>query len=516
VWVPTQWCSDAQDGVSYNDFTPRWGLAWDVFGNGKTSVKWNMGKYLQAAGLGGLYTGFNDARRANNQLTRGWQDLDGNRIFECDMTNYNQYYTNPANPAAGDFCGALTTGAGPSAAFLTFGQPPNGAALANTTSPCGFQVPHATQQQVDYCNAAGQDLMQGWDKRRNEWQFGLGIQHEVLPRMSVEVTYNRRKYGNLTDTDTVNLGCDYFQTDSNTAALPANACTSGWQNYTDPTGLRDFYTFQAPPDPRLPDGGNYVIRGLTTNANPGALPVGSGGVVLLRQQLDYTWAGFDTNVVMRARGGLRLSGGTSTGRAIRNTCDTNIDTPNVKGRVGNELHGGCIDEAPFQTNVRGNVSYTIPWIDVLASGVFQYRPGVQRSATMAVSSNDVVWEPADADRTGTQFFTGVGAATTPTASVNLLDNEDLFGEGLRLFDLTFRKNVRFGGKRLSLGLDIYNLFNSDAALGYVNTYQVYKQADDTWGPDNPATPNTVEVNDWGRVNAITNPRFARFSMTFDF
>jgi len=54
--------------------------------------------------------------------------------------------------------------------------------------------------------------MTGWGKRRNEWQFGLGIQHEILPRMSVEVTYNRRKYGNLTDTDTVSQGCDYYQT----------------------------------------------------------------------------------------------------------------------------------------------------------------------------------------------------------------------------------------------------------------------------------------------------------------
>jgi hypothetical protein len=503
IYVPTQWCSEAQNGVDYNDFTPRWGVAWDVFGTGKTSIKWNMGKYLQAAGLGGLYTGFNDARRANNQLTRGWNDLNGNRIFECDMTNPSAYYTNAGNPAAGDFCGSV-----PASSFASFGQPPNSTALANAQAPCGFTVPHATQGQVDYCNLADQNLMDGWGKRRNEWQFGLGIQHEVLPRMSVEVTYNRRKYGNLTDTDTVAVGCDYY----GGAALPANQCTQDWQNYTDPTGLRDFYTFQAPPDPRLPGGGAYVIEGLQ-NQSVASLPVGSGGVVLLRPQLNYTWAGFDTNVVMRARGGLRLSGGTSTGRANRNTCDTNIDTPNVKGRVGNELHGGCVNNEPFLTNVRGNVSYTIPWIDVLASGVFQYRPGVARSANMTVNTADVVW--ANQARTGSLFFTGIANGTSATTQINLLDNNDLYGEGMRLFDLTLRKNVRFVGKRLSLGLDIYNLFNSDAALGYQNTYTAFKQSDGSWGPDNPATPQ-VEVNDWGRITQITNPRFARFSMTFDF
>jgi len=356
--------------------------------------------------------------------------------------------------------------------------------------------------------------MQGWGKRRNEWQFGLGIQHEVLPRMSVEVTYNRRKYGNLTDTDTVNLGCDYYQTSTSTA-LSSDACTSGWENYSDPTGLRDFYTFQAPPDSRLPGGGGYVIRGLTNQSANGALPTGSGGVVLIRQQLDYTWAGFDTNVVMRARGGLRLSGGTSTGRAKRDTCDTNIDTPNVKGRVGNELNGGCVNNEPYLTNVRGNASYTIPWVDVLASLAFQYRPGVARTATMTINANDVVWEPGSAQRAGTQFFGQFGATQT-VGGINLLDNNDLYGEGLRLFDLTFRKNFRFGGKRLSAGLDIYNIFNSDAALGYVNAYQVFRLPDGSWQQDDPSTPNITEVNDWGRINSITNPRFARFSMTFDF
>jgi hypothetical protein len=515
TWVPVdaaqptgQWCSTAQDGTNYNDITPRWGVAWDVFGTGKTSIKWNMGKYLQAAGFGGLYTNFNDARRSTNQLTRFWNDINGNRIFECDMTNAQAHIS-----AQGDFCGSVLTAGTttPSSTFLQFGRAPNANQLANATASCGLK--NSTDVQKTYCQEAGQDLMQGWGKRRNEWQFGLGIQHEVLPRMSVEVTYNRRKYGNLTDTDNVGQGCDYYQV-SGVASLPSDACVNGWQNYTDPTGLRDFYTLQAPSDPRLPDGGNYVIRGLNNQKNVGTLPASQGGIVLLRKQLDYTWAGFDTNVTMRARGGLRLGGGTSTGRAVQNTCDTNIDTPNVKGRVGNELRGGCETPTPFQTNVRGNVSYTIPWIDVLASGVFQYRPGVQRSANLTVSNNDIIWEPDSANRAGTLFNTTTGTVATQT--VNLLDGGDLWGEGLRLFDLTFRKNLRFAGKRLSVGLDIYNIFNSDAPLAYNNTYTATRLPDGTWVADNPATTTVTEVQDWGRITQITNPRFARFSMTFDF
>src|SRR4030095_2562838 len=41
-----RWCTPPSSGVNYNDLTPRWNVAWDVFGNGKTSIKWNMGKDL--------------------------------------------------------------------------------------------------------------------------------------------------------------------------------------------------------------------------------------------------------------------------------------------------------------------------------------------------------------------------------------------------------------------------------------------------------------------------------------
>ena len=41
---------------------------------------------------------------------------------------------------------------------------------------------------------------------------------------------------------------------------------------------------------------------------------------------DY-WSGIDTNFVLRARGGLRISGGTSTGRRNDNTCRLLVNDP---------------------------------------------------------------------------------------------------------------------------------------------------------------------------------------------
>ena len=92
----------------------------------------------------------------------------------------------------------------------------------------------------------------------------------------------------------------------------------------------DFYSFRAPADPRLPNGGGYVIKGWPTRRICGALP-GAGNVTTIQNVLDYSWSGVDTNFVYRGPGGLRISGGTSTGRSLRNTCRVDGDNPERQG-----------------------------------------------------------------------------------------------------------------------------------------------------------------------------------------
>jgi hypothetical protein len=44
-------------------------------------------------------------------------------------------------------------------------------------------------------------ILKGWGVRGYNWEFSAGVQQEVLPRVSAEVSFFRRWYGNFFVTD---------------------------------------------------------------------------------------------------------------------------------------------------------------------------------------------------------------------------------------------------------------------------------------------------------------------------
>jgi hypothetical protein len=507
IYVATRYCTNEADGVSFHDVTPRWSAAWDVFGDGKTAIKWNMGKYLAAAGFQDVFNGANAARRTQNTLTRNWSDTDGDRIVDCDWRNQL------AHTNLGDTCGATNGGA---QTFRRFGRDPlsldeAGDAIGLQTSHCGRSETGIPQAVLDYCGRSGQNLLDGWGKRRSEWQFGLGVQRELIPRLSAEVTYNQRWYQNQLVTDTLGVGCDLYAADT-------EACINGFLN-RQANAQYSFYSLRAPVDPRLPNGGGYLINGLDNQntaagfSGPEAITRQGGGETY---PYIYGWKGVDTNFVYRARGGLRINGGTSTGHSYRDTCGI-MDEPAARQREGAPTVE-CEPYRPWQTNVRGSVAYTIPWIDVLASMTYQSRPGVERSANVTYTYRDVIWAPGSESRATNTVgcpTTGTGAApvgclygtglNNNNFSVNVLDASDLWGERISYADVKFAKNFRFANRRLNVGVDIYNITNSDAITSYNSTYTI----------DNPATA-VVEPNLWGNPTGLIPPRFAKVTVQFDF
>ena len=74
-FLPTSVTYPRSDGVTgYKDLMPRGGVAWDVFGTGKTSIKINAGKYVQNANSGLTYTALNPSGRLTTTATRTWTD----------------------------------------------------------------------------------------------------------------------------------------------------------------------------------------------------------------------------------------------------------------------------------------------------------------------------------------------------------------------------------------------------------------------------------------------------------
>jgi hypothetical protein len=175
---------------------------------------------------------------------------------------------------------------------------------------------------------------------------------------------------------------------------------------------------------------------------------------------------------------------------------------------------------PWQTTVKGAVTYNVPKIDVLLSTVFQSLPGAEISANLTYTKDQVTWTPESAARAtqpcalaanGVGCFINAqggvpfGVATATTVPVSLLLSNEMWGERVTTFDVKIAKNIRFSGRRLNVGVDIYNIFNSDAITSYVNNYTL----------DNPTTP-AVEVNNWHNPMGLVSPRFVRLQVQFDF
>jgi hypothetical protein len=421
---------------AYNDLTPRFGVAYDVFGNGKTALKFNMGHYLDAATNDSAYTRNNPANRIVSTYARGWTDSNGNKVVDCNLLILTQ----------NGECVGLTGNS------LNFGNVGSGLTQVNP------------------------DTLHGWGVRENDWQWGVTVQQEVIPRVSVEVGYARRWFKGVTVTDNLNRSP---------------------QNY-------DSYTVIAPTDSRLPDGGGYPITLYVPNVATQSLAANN----YITFETDFGpertnyWHGVDFTLNARTRWGLTFSGGTSTGRSVQDNCATTvlIDSPDPRN---------CRDVDPFQTTLRGLASYTIPKIDVLVSGTVRSQPEVARAANLNLPNSPT--SPACLGQTGCVTLRDLlgrlpaGSTATGTTTIALVDNDRrLFtGERRTQVDMRFAKIIRFGSTRADIGVDLANLLNTNYATGWENTYQY-------------SVGNTLQGGTWGDPTAIFAPRFVRLNFTVNF
>jgi hypothetical protein len=175
-------------GVDYwdtKDLTPRIGVAYDLFGNGKTAIKSAWGKYV----AGGEVAQGNPISNLSYIAHRTWTP----HLSPSDP-NYYTPQCDLLNPAANGDCG------------------PSDNALFGQLTPSAAVDP-ATHT--------------GWGHRPWSQEFSVSVQHEVAPRVSVDFGYFRRWYGNFTVVDNRAVGPADFNTYSITVPVDPRLPQSG-------------------------------------------------------------------------------------------------------------------------------------------------------------------------------------------------------------------------------------------------------------------------------------------------
>jgi hypothetical protein len=310
-------------------------------------------------------------------------------------------------------------------------------------------------------------VLGGWDSRFKNWEFSTSVQHQLLPRVSVDVGYFRRWYGNFLATD-------------NRVLTPADF---------------DTFTLTAPSNPGLPNGGGYAVTGLY-NLNPSKFGVPADNLVTFAKnygkQYEH-WNGFDFSVNSRLGSDLVLQGGVSTGRTSTDNCEISAKLPEtIATPVSATPLSFCRVDTPFRTQVKGMASYTIPKVDVQISAALQSVPGPQS----AFGFNAAFGLAASYTASNAEIAPSLGRSLSggsPNLTVNVVRPGTMYGERMNQLDLRFGKLLRYARTRSMVSLDVYNALNSNAVLEESPFYFI-----------------------WRRPQVVLMGRFMKVSAQFDF
>jgi hypothetical protein len=325
-FLPTPLVFDQTQGViGYNDITPRLGATYDLFGTGRTAVKFTTGRYLEAAVNGnGNYSALLPSSRVATSVTRTWNDANRNYVPDCDL----------ASPLSNAECGQISD--------LNFGK--------NV-----------------YSLSYDQQILKGWGVRPADWGTYVTVQQQLSPRMSMEVGYSRRVLQNFTVTDNLAVSAADYQLFSIVA--PLDPRLPGGGGYT-VSGLYDV---------------NPNKFGQTNNLRTYAPNYGSVSSVYNGLELSIT-ARMRNGLQLQAGSS---TGQTVVDYCeVRAQLPEQVSTgvPSAGGIPSSPTNPYCHIAPGINTRATALASYTIPKIDVQLSGTFQSSPGIPLDANWTVSN----------------------------------------------------------------------------------------------------------------------------------
>jgi hypothetical protein len=383
----------------WKDLAPRFGIVYDLFGNAKTAIKFGLNRYNESRTTF-FANAYNPLRVQSQNLS--WTDVNVDDIAQGELG-----------------CVYLTPGCEINFAQLpsTFGQP----ALA-TVDP-------------DY-------------RRVYNVETTAGIQHELLPRVSMSANWYRRSFHRLRVTDNLLRTMDDYQP------------------------YEVFHPITGQP---------FTIYDVTTAAlrRVENFDTNSDG-------RRHVYNAFDVGINTRLPGGALLFGGFVTERNLRNVCDE-PDNPN------NLLY--CDDsqnDIPYRPGLKLSGTLPLPW-GVSVSGTWQDLAGRPLGLTTTTANkisgpgygdtgspvgtnwflNNATRYPADCPSpcpAGQLVFpAGARRLTSASLTLPLVAPGTEFLPRLRQLDLSLAKSFDVRSLRFQGQVDLFNAFNANTEVAYRST-----------------------------------------------
>ena len=405
--------------VDWKDVSPRVGVAYDLFGTGRTALKGSVARYVEATGIALTAQG-NPMSALAATTNRTWTD-------NGDFTPFNPDFTLERADVFGPSSNA------------NFGQ---------------------TSKDTTVDDA----LRSGWGKRPATYEADYGVQHQIGSHASVSAIGYHRWNTNVIATENLALTRSQFS---------APFCVAA------PATATDAKASLLPGGGGYPICGLYDVQplfnGLTSNLVTSANNVGSG--------VTQTNTGFTVNAdvrVARARlsGGVDMRNdrqnncGILTGdhpAVVAIGAATVAGAPTFDSSTFADGSKSCDTETGYRPDVKFAGSYELPW-GLQTSATVQNATGPAITGTWTASNNLVTF-PALGRNLASCPATAAPGNCTSTKTINLIQPQTVFGDRLTQIDVRVSKRFNLSQTaRFAINADLYNLTNSNWIIAYGTTF----------------------------------------------